>query len=221
MHYIVLGLVIVVVTLVLLLAGPGRSSRAQNLSTSEAPVAAQVNDKPIEPATNTVTSPTRLWLEQKLIKLQKTSPKSSDIREGAMCYEPGPPADTVDYICPKDGERTHYTRGNQVFISVEDIAPIRAMLKTINIVYLTLDESELCRKCSPDINDPQLVLVVRIPGAPMHRFRGVNYEDIVLIREFLAGEEVHNGDSDSKTPLKDYIPRIEKLLGISIEKPGK
>jgi hypothetical protein len=51
---------------------------------------------------------------------------------------------------------------------------------------------------------------------PVHRFRGVTLEDIVLIKEFSEGKEVYKNDRDFETPLKDYLPRLEELLGITV-----
>ncbi|MFA6032730.1 MAG: hypothetical protein WC889_07535 [Myxococcota bacterium] len=219
MHYLVLGLVVVAAALLFLFAAP-RTGSAQKPSTSSVPVTAQAGDKSPAPKTDTEKFQARQWLEQKLLKLQNSSPKiEKDI--SAMCYKMVFDSTTKDYICPKDGERTQYPlRKSGRFLAI-DIEPMRDMIKNFNAIYLLLDESEFCKKCSPNVKDPQLVLVVKIPGMPDHRIRGVTREDVILIKEFSEGKEVHKGSHDEETPLKDYLPRIEKLLGISVDKKAR
>ncbi|MFA6032728.1 MAG: hypothetical protein WC889_07525, partial [Myxococcota bacterium] len=180
MHYLILGLVVAAAALLFLFAAP-RTGSAQKSSTSSAPVTAQAGDKSPAPKTDTEKFQARQWLEQKLLKLQNSSPKI-DIASGADCYKPASPPATEDYICPKDGERTQYPV-SQAYDSAHHIAYMRKMVRDFNAIYLSIDESELCKKCSPNNKDPQLVLIVKIPGMPVHRFRGVTLEDIVLIKE--------------------------------------
>ena len=214
MHYLVLGIVVVAAAILFLIAAP-RIGSAQNQSSSPASVTAQAGELPQRAGTASASFQQRQWLEQKLLKLQKSSPKKYK-HVGAMCYDIAPPPATTDYICPKDGERTQYPLKNQTYYLVRDIGSIRDMVRNINAIFLVLDESEFCKKCSPDVKDPQLVLIVKIPGTPDHRFRGVMLEDLILLKEFSEGKEVHKGSHDEETPLKDYIPRIEKLLGITV-----
>jgi hypothetical protein len=81
-----------------------------------------------------------------------------------------------------------------------------------------LDESQFCKKCSPDVVAPSLVLVVRHPGQKEpHRFARVNLNDLQMLVEFLAGEVKHKDSYETVTPLADYLKRLEELLGVKLE----
>jgi hypothetical protein len=80
---------------------------------------------------------------------------------------------------------------------------------------VSLDESEFCRKCSPAVTSPGLILVVRFrEEAVSHRFQGVTPDDLVLIREFAVGSDRHCSSNDAETPMKAHMDRLAKLLGI-------
>jgi hypothetical protein len=89
------------------------------------------------------------------------------------------------------------------------------MVKEIKGLAVTIDESEFCRKCSPAVMSPVVILITRYPDhKDEYRAKGVNSEDLVLIREFLEGSDRHKGAQDIETPLKNHLPRLRELLGI-------
>jgi len=219
MHFIVLGIAVLLVALLFFFAGPQKSGHAETGSTKSAPASVMA------PTQKTSPKPlTRQELDQKLFKLRQSSPKIQNQR-GALCYKPRAEPTTMDYICPKDGQRTQYPRhqvgGGSAYLAAHDIASMREIMRSIGKPNLSLDESELCRKCKPKVKDPRAVLVVKIPGMPEHRFPGVTHSDLVLVREFLAGKEVHKEFNHATTPLKEDIPRIKMLLGLDADKPAK
>jgi hypothetical protein len=94
----------------------------------------------------------------------------------------------------------------------------RRIAEDIKDFGVELDESQFCRKCSPEVKEPKLFLVVRYDGeAEPHRYEGVTLDDIQLVSEFLTGKDKHTGGQDAESPLKNYIERLEKLLGVKLE----
>jgi hypothetical protein len=88
-----------------------------------------------------------------------------------MCYEVRPAKNRLDYLCPKCGERTLYeynesAENGLLETSVakmvrSEIATCRRELEPLRRALgdaVSLDESQFCRKCSPDITTPRLVL---------------------------------------------------------------
>ena len=148
---------------------------------------------------------------------------------GAMCYYPTMPPDKIDYNCPKCGSKTHYeneiseleindkeVKYYDLIESVYDIPNCHRTLKMIRKLDVSLDESQFCKKCSPDIEKPKLVLIVNYEEDKQHRIEGVTNEDLILINEFLSGSNIHKSDMDYETPLKDHIKRLSELLGVEI-----
>jgi hypothetical protein len=82
---------------------------------------------------------------------------------------------------------------------------------------VALDESPLCRKCSPDAKQPSLILRIAYDDRPAHATEGVTADDVRLVREFLVGGLLHVESNDAETPLRQHLPRLEKLLGIQAE----
>jgi len=153
------------------------------------------------------------------------SPPPSKLSIGADCYARiGPPA-TACYVCAKCGDRTLYARrptgaegppearGAGLGL-LHELPEYRRQAKEVRNLDLELDESEFCGKCRPEVSDPQMVLVVRYPGtADPHRCRGVNQEDLRLIRAFLAGRLEYVNLFGEGSPLKERMPRLRELLG--------
>ena len=105
---------------------------------------------------------------RKLLKLSMT-PAPEDLSRGAMCYDMAMPPETAAYICPKCSEKTLYERdkfenGYEIIEKVlYDIGACREMVKKIKGINVSLDESQYCRKCSPNVTNPQLCLTTKIP----------------------------------------------------------
>jgi hypothetical protein len=215
MHPLILVLVILASGLLVFFAGPRLFNRAAAQS-DRPPAVTPGTPAPAQPPVPLAAGKlTREQLDQRLLDLQKSNPVIQNER-GAMCYDVSAPPQHVDYVCPKDGSRTQYPlKQSSAYQAARDAAGIRTALKGITEMDLSLDESELCRKCNPAIKDPKLILVVKVPGSPKEiRYRGLTYEDVTLIREFLSGQTVHRGDRDQEEPLKNHLNQIRGMLGL-------
>jgi hypothetical protein len=181
-------------------------------------------EKSEKPATPVLT---REQIKDRLQKLsQMPKPK---VERGAMCYDMAGPPVTMEYICPKCSEKTLYARANDkgtlemknatAIMLLHKILPAcRRKIANIRGLAVELDESQFCKKCSPDVAAPKLVLVVRHPNQKEpHRFVGVTDDDLQMLIEFLAGDNKHRGGQDSIRPLADNMPRLEQLLGVKLE----
>ncbi|HOX43296.1 MAG TPA: hypothetical protein PK668_06850 [Myxococcota bacterium] len=216
MYYVILGGILVLSTLVLLVAGPRPFLRGP----------AGANSRPASRVAETPAP--RAAVEQKLKALAETPAPPPD-QQGAMCYAPMPMHDHAEYVCPLDGSKTQYQfEGGLAELVAGELPALRAQLKQIQDLKpsfeLTLDERELCRKCSPKVEKPAIVLVVRYPDARSgkvleHRTRGVRRVDLQLLHEFQSGSLVHHTGGPDTVPLKDHLPRIRELLGFDPVQP--
>jgi hypothetical protein len=162
---------------------------------------------------------TREQLKDKLQKLAETPPPAQ-LSFGAKCYDQAAPPETADFVCPRDGSRTQYTRNAAVASRVRSLPALRQEAAALPGLSATIDDSELCRKCTPKApDDPQLVLVVRLPDGGEKRTRGATRQDLQLLREFALDSVKHEGEQGRETPLKDSLPRLRELLGL--DKQGK
>lgn len=183
-----------------------------------APLLAQAQPAPLaQPAP---TKPLgRAEIAEKLKALSEREPPK-DLGMGAMCYDQAGPPQTADYVCPVCGQRTQYSRdGSLTMLVTYELQAMRAQVKGLPGLDAVLDESELCRKCSPRVTAPELVLKVRYtePGGGRieeHRVRGVRPRDLTLLQEFLSGQAKHTGEQGRESPLKDQLPRLRELLGV-------
>lgn len=216
MEYILTGIVIIIFALLLGFSGARGQSNSNDAKTT---VSSSVEAKSFN----------RAELKQKLIALSK-SPAPTELATGAMCYKPAMPPKSADYTCPKCGEKTLYSiekienknEGYQIIGTVNvDIPNCRRTIKTIKGIKITLDESQFCKKCSPDILSPKLVLIIEHEDGKKHTFTGVTNNDLILISEFLSGSDKHKDEGDFETPLKNHVNRLSELLGVEIELPEK
>ena len=187
-----------------------------------------IKEKPKTPEI-TVTeakSVKRADIQQSLQKLAASKPPEVN-KMGAMCYEMSGPPETAQYVCPKCGEKTLYKLGKDEdarknyavnnFIEYE-LDSCRRAAKSIKGINLTLDESQFCKKCSPDVKSPKLAIVINYEGEKEpHRVEGITCNDLQLIAEFLSGADVHVSDNDAETPLKNYTKRLSELLGVEVK----
>ncbi|MFH0887083.1 MAG: hypothetical protein V1843_02825 [bacterium] len=151
-------------------------------------------------------------LETQLVELSK-KPVPEKLGIGAMCYEPVMLPQRVEYTCPKDGSKTFYT-DDTAFVNW-DIPAMRRLIKKINNPSIMLDESQFCKKESPNVTSPKMGLVVKLDGVKKpHITWGVTENDLKLIDEFLSGSNKHAYGNGAETPLKDDMKRIKELLGI-------
>ena len=214
MGYAALFLAMVLIAVLLTLSGVG----AQNTnSRTRKPHATEVSES---------DSVKRSDVRKRLLKLSEGRPPH-DLSMGAMCYEMAAPPDRMEYICPKCGEKTLYASGKEddsarlyrgMGFLHWDLPACRRIVEQIKGIQVQLDESQFCARCSPDVETPVLVLVVRyeVEKEP-HRVEGVKLEDLQLLSEFLSGSTKHEGDFGIETPLKDHLERLEQLLGVKLE----
>jgi len=168
----------------------------------------------------------RADIQQRLQKLADSKPPAVN-KTGAMCYSTAAPPQKVQYICPKCGEKTLYTLAKENeegsdwrlnnFIEYE-LDFCRREAKAIKGISLSLDESQFCKKCTPDLKSPKLAVVVNYEGEKKpHRVEGITRSDLQLIAEFLSGSDVHTDEYDCETPLKKHVKRLSELLGVDIK----
>jgi hypothetical protein len=146
---------------------------------------------------------------------------------GAMCYEVTAPRPEVDYVCPKCGERTVYdgdasnTRRtkSEVTVAAMEIASCRrefaGLRKVTGDTTMSLDESQFCRKCSPNVSEPKLVLHFTHEGKPRD-IEDIKREDLKILCEFFTGRPLKKDSSTSKH-LEHRRHRLEQLLGVKID----
>lgn len=134
---------------------------------------------------------------------------------GAMCYKMAAPPRHIEYICPTCGEKTIYTEQTYV---ISKLLPIcrREMeqIKKIPKVDATLDESDYCKKCSPDVKSPTLVLSIKSENGNIHSTPKITPNDLRMLKAFLKGELSYGSDRDTTYPLKKRLERLRQLLGI-------
>jgi hypothetical protein len=179
-----------------------------------APAKSGANPPAAEPAPPTPPL-TREQLDAKLKKLAETPPPA-DFAPAAECYKTARPPDTADFVCPKDGARTGYSKNAAVAQRVREAQGLQQTAASLPGLSASIDDSELCRKCTPKAPaDPQHILVVKLPDGSEKRTRGVTAEDLQLLREFALGSLKHRGDFGQETALKDRLPRIREMLGFA------
>jgi hypothetical protein len=170
----------------------------------------------------------RATVRAMLKKLADTPPPTA-LAMGAMCYDPMIPPMRAEYVCPRCGERTlyendktsdkeWYKRLHGIARTVEwEIPACRRKFEQLRDVSgdaISFDESQFCRKCSPKVTDPKLVLHVRYADGRSYDFEGCESDDLRILRDFLAGKLATEADDESKYPLKDSLPRLQELLGV-------
>ncbi len=161
---------------------------------------------------------TKEEISRQLEKLGQ-SKAPTELKVGAMCYAPRMLPSVVHYNCPLCGHKTVFSASSGVHVQqisfvTSDLPGSRLLVKKITAVSLKLDESELCRKCSPKVASPHVWLVVMYPGQKPYRVKDVTLDDLRLIEEFLAGKDKHRTFNDGEIAMQDYLPRLRKLLGI-------
>ncbi|MGD0094416.1 MAG: hypothetical protein ABSE73_31295, partial [Planctomycetota bacterium] len=144
--------------------------------------------KPKTPNTASPPEPKPAPAVERVAAPAKVAPKPSDpealtetpkkkVPRNACCYKMSAPPTTFDYLCPRCGERTLYALPpnasekeraavvDATFVLNVQLEGCRRALAAIRDLPVELDESQFCRKCSPAVEKPELVLVVRRPGA--------------------------------------------------------
>jgi len=204
----ILGLITLAIVLVLAALAP-RAIAASPPSNPVPPAAAPAPAAPLL---------TKAQLAEKLRKLGET-PAPANLKMGASCYDMAMGPDTADFVCPRDGSRTHYSKNLGVAETVRKVPSLRQTAASLPGISASIDDSEFCRQCTPTAPaDPQPILIVKLPDGTEKRTRGVNWRDLDILQEFLTDQLKHQGDTGRETPLKDNLPRIRELLGIPAQK---
>jgi len=152
-------------------------------------------------------------------QLQNLSKKKVIIEEtiSAMCYEIAAPPSRAEYCCPQCGEKTLYTQDYAPFV-LQELPACRSIYKSLTQLKAELDESQFCRKCSPNVEKPELCLITHYKDEnSSHKYCNLTSNDLSLVSAFLNGQDIHESDYGEKAPLKDYIPRIESILGVKLK----
>lgn len=165
--------------------------------------------------TNAIKGISRADIQQKLQKLWAT-PTPKELKPGATCYMVALPPKRAEYVCPTCGEKTLYTDAATRTVDWDLQTARRTLtgLQKLAEQSISLDESQFCRKCSPDVKVPKLVLRINYEAGQPHTFVGVIPTDLQLLEEFFAGKLVHDTGPHGETPLRNQIPRIQELLGV-------
>jgi hypothetical protein len=162
----------------------------------------------------------RSTIKEKLEALAKT-PLPTELKKGAMCYAVVNEPDSTYYTCPECGEKTLYTINAGRFVHRE-LPGCRSMSKTFSEINLTLDESQYCKKCSPDIELPQLCITYKLSDDTSEtHICGIDSDDLEIMKEFMQGTDKHLAGQGREVPLKDYLPRLQQLFGIKTESENK
>ena len=82
---------------------------------------------------------------------------------------------------------------------------------------ITLDESQFCRKCSPKVTAPKLVLHISYNGEKARDIENIEPGDLRLLHDFLSGKVLTNDDHGCASPLKNSLPRLQELLDVKVD----
>jgi hypothetical protein len=165
-----------------------------------------------------------------MLKRLANAPPPTQLATGAMCYSVAVPPDRADYICPKCGERTLYDNSKyktdkpyemDITETVERELPwCRSESQELRKVAghaIELDETQFCRKCSPKVTKPKLVLHISYKDGKVRDVEAINHSDLRILHEFLSGKLKGKGDNEGEAPLKSDLPRLQELLGVNLE----
>lgn len=210
MHYILL-IVLLGVAIILTIFGCGKGPSAQNQSKNSNQNASSLNNQIPDKI-----SLSRDALKKYLRQLANSQPPTK-LAIGAMCYEVAAMPNRSEYVCPECGEKTLYTSGPENWI-IQNLSNYRRRAKLITKLSVELDESQFCKKCSPEVTKPHIALIIRYPNeSKEHRISHITENDLKLISEFLAGKKKHILDNDAEEPLKKHVKRLEVLLGVKLD----
>ena len=160
-----------------------------------APRPARADEKAKEPATVTTNALTRLNrsdVERALQKLAET-PAPKNLSRGALCYDSARKLYRSEYVCPKCGAKTLYAEDSP--ISVYQLPACRRLLTEVQKVSgrnLSLDESQFCRTCAPDVKAPQIILNVDYDDGKRLSVAAISTDDLTLLKEFFSGQLKHD-----------------------------
>ncbi len=117
--------------------------------------------------------------------------------------------------------RTVYSVKKEKDYVIETLLSIdqyKRILKQIKGLKIKLDENQFCRKCSPNIKDPQLVLNIKYDKEESHQVKNFTLEDLKKLSEFTKGEVVYKDERGGESLIKANSARLKELLGLETEK---
>ncbi len=145
-------------------------------------------------------------------------PVPENLQMGAMCYDMALPIMRQDYTCTICGGKIVLTEGDE---RLSDKMGAFENYQKYGIPKLTklglnvrVDPACLCPTCHKEGED-ELMLVITVEGKEIRT--PVQGDDFSILEAFLSGQSTWDGDFDDKFPLKDQMPRIRQLLGLTEE----
>jgi hypothetical protein len=218
----IVGIVVELLLVVCLLFSGGCSSRT---STSNPTIPPPV-----------VTTTDMKTLDRKAIKLLLknivNSPAPKNLKQGATCYKTAMPPNRADYICPKCGERTLYddssldwkqpnahlkAHARDVLLYIPACRREFEQLRKITKDAIVFDESQFCRKCSPNTVNPKRMLHIFYSDGTKYDFENINSSDLRELHDLFEGKMVTKGENDSEFAMQQCLTQIQKVLGIKME----
>ncbi len=180
---------------------------------------ANPNDSIFYPTDTSVASTSREEMVRRLQALAE-SPAPAELSPGAMCYEMAAPPERIEYICPKCGQKTIYTKSD-AYSMVQDANACRQLVANIKGLDLRLEEINFCHHCYPKTTeDPKMVLYIRYKGETQEqKVEAINSYKLSLIYAFMTGQTTYAGDYGQEAPLKNYIKEISDILKLDNPKP--
>ena len=149
---------------------------------------------------------------------QKDAPEQ---KMGAMCYDMVMGPEYIDFVCPRDGEKTVYDRKNYDSYSVvEDAVEMKRFVKHINsttdLADLQLDTTKLCIACYPNLNTDQrfVSLITTYPDGKEYVYDNVSLEDLRILNGFFESNLYYKTYFDEEIALKGKLEKIKTLLGL-------
>ncbi len=209
-----MSITITCITLVILiLAGIGSLYRIRAESAETAPAAGQQQ-------VSETKQTDRDALRAQLQKLANSEPPKT-LAPGAMCYEMAMPPDRAEYTCLICSNKTLYASSPEERSLVPrfltwDLPACRRLAGQIKNIPVTLDEKSFCKHCTPQAEKRELCLVIDYGNGIRHTVQGVTKDDLQLLVEFSEGSAVHNAGPGGERPLKEYLGRLEELLGVKL-----
>lgn len=150
-------------------------------------------------------------LAEKLKKLAETPPPK-DLKPGAMCYDTCMRTETAVFkcdSCQSTGEISAET-ADEIAAAKRTAAAIKA-----RGVAIKLDASGYCKKCGPASVTPGRLSAVVEKTDGEKILNCVKLFDLEVVLAFLDGKDRIGIGQGREAALRDYVPSIEKILGIN------
>jgi|GEM_PF-1225389 len=179
-----------------------------------------------EPVTaEAIAATPRETLYQLLADFKQNPPSESSLMQRTCYMSTGPSRTTYVHVCPDCLERTVYTEPGypRLFGGLKDGRPtieltrcqrVLESMPKIEGLTMTIDLSELCSHCKPEIETPALILVVKYNDGETHRVSPIQPIDLEMLQSLLNGEKTCDTRATGKFVLVRKIPRLYELLGL-------